>query len=152
MEKNRTVLVPFGRGDVEVRHIPAVQRAFFFLHLQPLLIVAMARMDLAKRFHCQEKNELEMRHATGQGPAFQRGNKAFARSHDWYVGTAGLSRHEFPDHIHGAGGVGRKPVGANFSGELAGDRGAANDDFHARQAGGFDRGNRGLHRGHGGGE
>ena len=81
VNKDGAVAVAFGRGDVDIGHLAAVQGALLLLHLPPLRVVAMGRVDLAKRLHGEEEDQFEVRHQPGQWAAFQCGNKAFARLH-----------------------------------------------------------------------
>ena len=81
MQEDGAVLEALGRGDVEVGHVAAVELALLLLHLVPLAIGAVARMDLAEGLHRQEEDQLEMGHAPGHRPAVQRGDESFARRH-----------------------------------------------------------------------
>jgi hypothetical protein len=57
----------------------AVKLAFFFLHLQPLTVIAMQRVDTAKGLHGEVENQLEMWDTTGGRPSFEGGNETFTR-------------------------------------------------------------------------
>ena len=81
MEEDGAVVVTLGRGDEQVRHVLPVELPFRFAHLVPLMVAAMAGMDLAEGFHRQEEDKLEVGDQAGQRTAFERRDESFARCH-----------------------------------------------------------------------
>jgi Acetyltransferase (GNAT) domain len=81
VDEDGAVLEALGRCDVEVGHVPPVQLALPLLHLEPLLVVSVDRVDFPEGLHRQEEDELEVRHPPGGRPQFQCGDHAFARRH-----------------------------------------------------------------------
>jgi hypothetical protein len=79
MDKDGAVLVAFRGGNEQISHVVSVKMAFFFLHLQPLTVIAMQRVDPAKGLHGEVENQLEVRDATGERPSFEGGNETFTR-------------------------------------------------------------------------
>ena len=60
MYEDRAVLKAFGEGDVQISHIVPMQLTHFLLHLKPLAIITMQRVDPTKRFHREIENQLEV--------------------------------------------------------------------------------------------
>jgi hypothetical protein len=74
------MLVALGGGDVQFSHVTTMKLSFPFLHLQPLVIIAMQRVYLAERFHREIEDQFEMGDAAGERPPFQGGDETFSRS------------------------------------------------------------------------
>jgi len=79
MHKNGAVLVALGGGNVQFSHVTTMELSFPLIHLQPLVVIAMQRVDLAECFHRQIEDQFEMGDATGERPPFQAGNKKLTR-------------------------------------------------------------------------
>ena len=88
MQKDGIVLEALRRLDENIGHVRPVKLTLFLLHLIPLVVAAMGGMNLTKGFHREEENQLEVRHTSDDGAAFERGNKALSGGHD---GTATIN-------------------------------------------------------------
>ena len=82
MDDDGGVLEALGDGDVEVGHVRQVKLPLLLLHLVPLVVASVPGVYLAKGFHRQKEDQLEMRHTTGEWPEFERRDESFAREHN----------------------------------------------------------------------
>ena len=71
----------FGGLYIDVRHVVEVQRALGGAHLEPLRIVAVQGVDAAEHFHGEVVHQFKVRHAPGEGAAFEGGDEAFPWCH-----------------------------------------------------------------------
>ena len=85
VDEDGAVAEAFGRGNVDVGHLQAVKLALLLLHLSPLAVEPVRRMDLSEGFHGQEEDQLEMGHQPGQRAALEGGDKAFTRLHSRFL-------------------------------------------------------------------
>src|ERR1019366_3942264 len=97
VDEDCAVLKALGGGDVEVRHVAAVELPLPLLHLQPLPVIPVARMHPAERLHGEEEDELEVGHPSRQGPALEGCDEAFAGCHG--AGRWGWPFTSFPPQI-----------------------------------------------------
>ncbi len=79
MQHDSAVLEELSGRNEQVGHVAPVKFAFLFLHLQPLAVVTVRRVQFAECLHRQKEHQLEMRHAPGQRSPFQRGEETLAR-------------------------------------------------------------------------
>jgi hypothetical protein len=57
-----------------------MEPALPFLHLEPLPIVTVKRVDFAEGFHREIEDQFEMRDTAGEGPSFQGGDETLTGS------------------------------------------------------------------------
>ena len=92
VQEDGAVIIPPGGVDVQRGHVSSMQLTLPLLHLIPLVVSPVGRMNLAKGLHREEEDQLEVRHTALRRPAFQRCNEPFSWSHtpaDLRIGLRG---------------------------------------------------------------
>jgi len=79
MKEDRAVFITLSRSDVQIRHIYPMALPLMLAHLHPLVIAAMARMDLAEGLHRQEEDKFKVGHPAHQRAPLQRSYETLSR-------------------------------------------------------------------------